>query len=125
MKKALIGDTERASMGPEPKSRMQVMPPGSSAFPSRLQWGLNRSPGCRPAATSPPSHVRSLQWGLNRSPGCRNAPVDYIRELTEASMGPEPKSRMQGDHDLWDREKNARLQWGLNRSPGCRPGVWS
>ena len=39
---------ELASMGPEPKSRMQgTMAQAMKQRRTRLQWGLNRSPGCR------------------------------------------------------------------------------
>ena len=40
----------------------------------------------------------SLQWGLNRSPGCRRTGIRSQQlswSVSEASMGPEPKSRMQ------------------------------
>ena len=64
-----------ASMGPEPKSRMQVTEHERSWWPgdSELQWGLNRSPGCR----------RDCNLAAHRA------------RFGGASMGPEPKSRMQ------------------------------
>ena len=60
-----------------------------------------------------------LQWGLNRSPGCRGLDRGTPHLGNTASMGPEPKSRMQVERavDLYERDV---LQWGLNRSPGCR-----
>ena len=147
----------RASMGPEPKSRMQAGGAGALASREKLQWGLNRSPGCRTAAPVPASCPRqTLQWGLNRSPGCRPGcrtrqargawvrgaasmgpepksrmqalrPSQTDRHDVRASMGPEPKSRMQEQLESKLATHRWMLQWGLNRSPGCRivAGPWA
>ena len=66
--------SERASMRPEPKSRMQVrIQPAACILSMSLQWGVNRSPGCRSAHGAGVRVLGGLQWGLNRSPGCRLA----------------------------------------------------